>query len=119
DIPFTGARQEVVANSASTPLAPLEIRDAVFRELMRISPASSYREELLTGPGGLLSRGLLEEHALNYGALPPTKHQRATLAHVLRSFVQRHFRDYAKLYSAGVIGIPGFWQEASGLVHLW
>lgn len=114
-----GTRQEVVANPTSIPLAPLEIRDAVFRELMRISPASNYREELLTGPGGLLSRGLLEEHALNYGALPPTKHQRATLAHVLRSFVQRHFRDYAKLYSGGVIGIPGFWQEASGLVHLW
>src|SRR5215203_4671573 len=27
--------------------------------------------------------------------------------------------DYARLYSGGVIGIPGFWQETSGLVHLW
>lgn len=119
DIPFTGARQEVVPNPASTPLAPLEIRDAVFRELIRISPASSYREELLAGPSGLLSRGLLKEHALNYGALPPTKRQRAILANVLRGFVRKHFHDHAKLYSAGVIGIPGFWQEASGLVHLW
>ena len=119
DIPFTGTRQEVVANPASTPLAPLEIRDAVFRELMRISPASSYREELLAGPSGLLSRGLLEEHALNYGALPPTKRQRAILANVLRGFVRKHFHDHAKLYSGGVIGVPGFWQEASGLVHLW
>jgi hypothetical protein len=119
DIPFTGTRQGVVANPASTPLAPLEIRDAVFRELMKISPASSYREELLAGPSGLLSRGLLEEHALNYGALPPTKRQRAILASVLRGFVRKHFYDHAKLYSGGVIGVPGFWQEASGLVHLW
>jgi hypothetical protein len=86
---------------------------------MRISPAFNYRKELLSGPGGLLSRGLLAEHALNYGALPPTKRQRATLGNVLRSFVRKHFSDYAKLYSGGVIGIPGFWQEASGLVHLW
>lgn len=119
NIPFTGSRQEVATNPASIPLAPLEIRDAVFRELMRLSPAFNYREELLTGPGGLLSRGLLEEHAFNYGALPPTKRQRATLANVLRCFVQKHFPDYTKLYSGGVIGIPGFWQEASGLVHLW
>jgi hypothetical protein len=86
---------------------------------MRISPAFNYREELLTGPGGLLSRGLLEERAFNYGALPPTKRQRATLANVLRCFVQNHFPDYTNLYSGGVSGIPGFWQEASGLVHLW
>jgi hypothetical protein len=41
--------------SQSIPLAPAEIRDAVFRELIKISPASNYREELVTGPGGLLS----------------------------------------------------------------
>ena len=33
----------------SIPLAPLEIRDAVFQELIRISSASNYREELVTG----------------------------------------------------------------------
>jgi hypothetical protein len=38
---------------------------------------------------------------------------------VLTTLVQKHFRDYAKLYSGGVIGVPGFWQETSGLVHLW
>jgi len=108
-----------VATGQSIPLAPLEIRDAVFRELIRISPAANYREELVSGPSGLFSRGLLEQHALSYGALPPTKRERATLASVLRSFVQKHFRDYAKLYSGGVIGVPGFWQEASGVVRLW
>jgi hypothetical protein len=51
------------AHQQSTPLASLEIRDAVFRELIRISPAANYIEELVAGPGGLLSRGLLEDHA--------------------------------------------------------
>jgi hypothetical protein len=77
--------------SQSIPLAPLEIRDAVFRELIRISPASNYRQELVTCPGGLLSRGLLEDHATNYGALPRTKEQRATLAAILNDAVRTHF----------------------------
>jgi hypothetical protein len=115
EIPFTGTQQEATVKGQSIPLAPLEIRDAVFQELIRISPASIYRKELIIGPGGLFSRGLLEQHAISYGALPATKHRRATLANVLRSFVQKYFPDYA----GGVIGIPGFWQEASGLVHLW
>ena len=67
--------------SQSIPLASLEIRDAVFREFIRLSPASNY-EELVTGPGGLLSRGI-EDHATNYGALPRTKRERATLAGTL------------------------------------
>ena len=56
--------------SQSIPLAPPEIRDAVFRELIKMSPASNYREELVTGPGGLLSR--VEQYTTSYGALPPT-----------------------------------------------
>src|SRR6185369_10813320 len=46
-------------NSAGT----FEIRDAVFQELIRMSSASNYREELVTRAGGLLSLGLLEEQA--------------------------------------------------------
>ena len=41
--------------------------DAVFRELIRLSPASNYLGELVTGPRGLLSRGI-EDHATSYGA---------------------------------------------------
>lgn len=104
----------------SIPLAPLEIRDAVFRELIRISPASHFYAELVSGPGGLLSRGLLARQIANYGALPPTQKERADLAAALRSFVLTNFTDYATLFSrAGVVGIPGFWQEPSGMVHLW
>jgi hypothetical protein len=106
--------------SPSVSPAPLEIRDAVFRELIRISPASNYMEELVTGPGGLLSRVLLEDDATSYGALPRTKQDRATLAGTLNDYVRNHFPEYAKSHSgAGVVGVPGFWQELSGVVHIW
>ncbi|MEK6283038.1 MAG: hypothetical protein AABN95_21985 [Acidobacteriota bacterium] len=113
-------QQKLQPAQPSIPLAPLEIRDAVFRELIHISPASSYQQQLVSGAGGLYSRGLLKEHAKDYGALPPTKQERATLATALRRFVCNTFPEYAKLYSgAGVVGIPGFWQEPSGMVHIW
>jgi hypothetical protein len=109
-----------IPNVESIPLAPLEIRDAVFQELIRMSPASNYREELVTGPGGLLCRGLLAEQATKYGALPPTKGERSSLAGILSNYVRNHFPDYTKLYSgAGVIGVPGFWQDYSTVVQLW
>jgi hypothetical protein len=109
-----------VPQPPAIPLAPLEVRDAVFKELIRISPASDYQRQLVTGPGGLLSRGLLEEDAANYGALPPTKQERAQLAATLSKFVRTTFPEYARRYAgAGVIGIPGFWREPSGLVHIW
>jgi hypothetical protein len=77
-------------------------------------------EELVTGPGGLLLRGRLEGHATSYGALPRTKQERATLAASLSDYVRARFPDYAKSYSdAGVVGVPGFWQEPSGMVHIW
>ncbi len=103
----------------SIPIAPLEIRHAVFTELIRLSPAAKYRTELVTGPSGLYARGLTHQHALTLGALPKTHDGRATLARALNSYVSRSFPDYAKLYGAGVIGIPGFWQEPSGQVHVW
>jgi hypothetical protein len=77
-------------------------------------------EELVASPGGLLSRGLLERHATSYGALPRTKQQRATLAGILNDYVGANFPEHAESHSgAGVVGIPGFWQELSGVVHIW
>lgn len=104
----------------SIPVAPLEIRHAVFQELIRISPASSYHVELISGSGGLYSRGLLGHQTKNYGALPPDQKERAQLASALRKFVLYNFPEHAKLHSrAGVVGIPGFWQEPSGMVQIW
>jgi hypothetical protein len=121
EIPLITVRPRILRpNNQSISPAPLEIRDAVFRELIRISPAANYIEELVVGPGGLLSRGLLEDHATNYGALPRTKHERAVLAGILKDHVRVHFSEYAKFHSgAGVVGVPGFWQEPSGMVHIW
>jgi hypothetical protein len=121
EIPFITIRPRIqMPISESIPLASLEIRDSVFRELIRISPASNYRQELVTCPGGLLSRGLLEEHAISYGALPRTKRERATLAGILNDYVSARFPAYAQSHSgAGVVGVPGFWQELSRVVHIW
>lgn len=121
DIPISTTIQRLPQPSApAIPLAPLEIRNAVFQELIRISPASAYYSELVSGPHGLIARGLTGRQLKNYGALPPTKEGRASLAAALRSFVLDNFPSYANLYSrAGVVGIPGFWQETSGMVHLW
>ncbi len=121
DIAVTSAvHQNARPALPSIPLASLEIRDAVFQELIKISPASSYHAQLVTGPGGLYSRGLLEHHAKNYGALPPTQKERAALASALRKFVIDTLPEYGKLHScAGVVGIPGFWQDPSGMVHIW
>jgi hypothetical protein len=121
EIPFITIRPRIQRPiSQSIPLAPLEIRDAVFQELIRISPASHYMEELVASPGGLLSRGLLERHATSYGALPRTKQQRATLAGILNDYVGANFPEHAESHSgAGVVGIPGFWQDRSGVVHIW
>jgi len=120
EIPFITIRPTIKRpiNQSVSP-APLEIRDAVFQELIRISPASNYMEELVTDPGGLLSRGLLEDDATHYGALPRRKQERATLAGILNEHVRVHFPEYAKFHSgAGVVGVPGFWQDPSGMVHI-
>ena len=105
---------------ASIEIAPIEIRDAVYHELIRISPAQKYYPHLVDGPDGLLSRGLLERETQDYGALPPTQKERAQLARQLRQFVIDKFPEYGRRYSyAGVVGIPGFWQDANSIVQLW
>jgi hypothetical protein len=102
--------------SQSVQLAPLEITHAVFSELIRSSPASNYMEELVAGPGGLLSCRLLEEDVTRYGALPRTKQERAVLAGILSDYACVQFPEHAKSHSeAGVVGVPGFWQELSGV----
>ena len=56
EIPFITIRPRIKRPiSQSIPLAPLEIRDAVFRELIKISPASNYMEEQFT-PGHFVLR---------------------------------------------------------------
>jgi hypothetical protein len=101
-------------------IAPIEIRNAVYQELIRTSPALKYYSQLIDGPDGLLSRGLREADTQDYGALPRTQKERATLARTLNKFVTVRFPEHAPRNSrAGVTGVPGFWQDESAIVQLW
>jgi len=100
-------------------IAPIEIRNAVYQELIRRSPALKYHSQLIDGPNGLLSRGLGEQEAQNYGALPRTQKERASLAYTLNKFVKSKFPEYAVTEKhAAIVGVPGFWHDESGIVQL-
>ena len=101
-------------------LAPLEVRHAVYSELIKLSPASSYDRELVSGPRGLLSRGFLRKEIVKFGALPPEISERDKLSYKLSRFVREHFSSFAQSHrDVPLIGIPGFWQEPMGRVRLW
>jgi hypothetical protein len=121
DVPSASRpRKKTKPTPPSIDVASIEIRDTVYRELIRISPVQKYYSQLVDCPDGLLSRGLLEPETHNYGALPHTQKARAQLARQLRTFVIDKFPEYASRYSyAGVVGIPGFWQDVHGAVQLW
>jgi hypothetical protein len=101
-------------------IAPIEVRNAVYQELIRRSPAVKYYSQLIDGPNGLLSRGLSESDAQNYGALPRTQRERAGLAHTLNKFLKVRFPGYAvRSRHAAIIGVPGFGQDEAGNPQLW
>jgi hypothetical protein len=101
-------------------IAPIEIRNAVYEELIRRSPAIKYYSQLIDGPHGLLARGLGESKLQDYGALPRTQKERSSLARTLNKFVMDRFpEDALRNTYTGVIGVPGFWQDESDIVQLW
>ncbi len=78
-----------------------------------------YYSQLIDGPNGLLSRGLRESDAQNYGALPRTQKERAGLAHTLNEFLKVRFPEYlGRSTHAAIIGVPGFWQDELGNLQL-
>src|SRR5581483_4171290 len=83
-------------------VAPIEVRDAVYRELIRISPARRYYPHLVAGPDGLLHRGFTEAETYNYGALPPSQVERAQLAYQLHQFAINSFPQYGALQTTPV-----------------
>ena len=101
-------------------IAPINIRNAIYEELIRRSPAHKYFSQLIDGPHGLSSRGLGKSQLQIYGALPRTQKERSSLARILNKFVTDRFPENAlRNFHAGVIGVPGFWQDESGIVQLW
>jgi hypothetical protein len=101
-------------------IAPIEVRNAVYEELIRRSAAPKYYSQLIDGPNGLRSRGLGEQEIQNLGALPRARKERASLARTLNEFVRLRFPEYARRNTqAAMIGVPGFWQDETGNVQLW
>jgi hypothetical protein len=119
---FLVASPRIARKQAPPPveIAPIEIRNAVYQELIRRSPAVKYYSQLIDGPCGLLSRGLRESDTQNYGALPRTHKERASLALTLNKFLKVRFPEYAvRRRHAAIIGVPGFWQDEAGNLQLW
>ena len=119
---FLVANPRINRKQAPPPIeiAPIEVRNAVYQELIRRSPALKYYSQLIDGPCGLLSRGLGETETEKYGALPRTHKERASLAQTLNKFLKVRFPEYAvRSTHAAIIGVPGFWQHETGNVQLW
>jgi hypothetical protein len=119
---FLLASPRIARKEAPPPIeiASIEIRNAVYEELILRSPALKYYSQLIDGPNGLLSRGLRESDAQNYGALPRTHKERASLAQALNKFLKLRFPEYAlRSTRAAIIGVPGFWQDEAGNLQLW
>lgn len=116
------ARPQLARKEALPPIeiAPIEIRSAVYEELIRRSPAVQYYSQLIDGAGGLLLRGMRESDTQNYGALPRTQKERAVLAKTLNKFLKARFPEYVgRINHPAIIGVPGFWQDGVGNIQLW
>ncbi len=98
------------------PPAPLEIRDYVYKSLLKLSPASDH-ECLTVGAKGLRERGL--ENFEDYGALPCTASGRKNLAAQLRLLLNHNFPSFIREKPQGIALISGFSISESGEVCLW
>jgi Domain of unknown function (DUF3854) len=98
------------------PSAPLEIRDFVYRTLLRLSPASSYAE-IIHGAKGLVERGL--DNSGDYGSLPCSLGERRDLAARLRLLLNQTFPDFVRENPLGLRHVPGFWTDKTGAACLW
>lgn len=97
-------------------LAPIEIRDFVYRKLLALAPATD-SSEITEGEKGLRARKILDFE--NYGALPQTRSDRRELAKIIRNAVNREFPDYVRKQKTATAGLPGFWLDERGRIQLW
>lgn len=97
-------------------LAPIEIRDFVYRKLIALSPATE-SDEIINGPKGLRSRKILDFE--NYGSLPLKQKDRQNIAKIIRSSICRQFPDYVRTKKSAAGGLPGFWLNKKGQVQIW
>lgn len=99
-----------------TELAPIEIRDFVYRKLIALSPATRF-SEIIDGPKGLRSRKILDFD--NYGSLPQSRAEREDIAKQIRVLINREFPDFVRKQKSSVTGLPGFWLDKTGKIQLW
>lgn len=97
-------------------LAPLEIRDFVYRKLIALSPATE-SDEIINGPKGLRERKILDFE--NYGNLPQTQAEREKIAKKIRVLINQNFPDFVRKHKSSVAGLPGFWLDKTGKIQLW
>lgn len=88
-----------------TELAPIEIRNFVYRKLITLSPATRF-PELIDGPKGLRSRKILDFE--NYGSLPQSRAEREDIAKLIRVLINREFPDFVRKQKSSVTGFQGF-----------
>jgi hypothetical protein len=102
-----------LAPEPQSPIAPIEVRDHVYSNLIRLSPATNYHSALISGPKGLLERGLGRDRFDRYGGLPASWEERESLCwQILQETNEGHYT------SNPLRGVPGFWKDARGY-HLW
>ncbi len=97
-------------------LAPIEIRDFVYRKLIALSPAVN-SDEIINGIKGLRARRILDFE--NYGSLPQNQNERRKIAKVIRNSICRQFPDYVRKQKSSVGGLPGFWVNKKDQVQIW
>jgi hypothetical protein len=101
--------------SKKSELAPIEIRDFAYRNLIKLTPATN-SEEIVYGSKGLRERKILDFE--NYGSLPQSRLERNKLAKKIRCLINRNFPDYVRKHKSSVSGLPGFWLNKRGKVGL-
>jgi hypothetical protein len=99
-----------------TELAPLEIRDFVYRKLIELAPATDSKE-IIDGSKGLRARKILDFE--NYGALPQTQSERRDLAREIRSLINQKFPEFVRRQKSSLSGLPGFWLDKTGRAQVW
>ncbi|MDQ3749838.1 MAG: hypothetical protein M3367_12645 [Acidobacteriota bacterium] len=113
---FSGEPKNRFKPVEEIPFAPLEIRDFVYRTLLRLSPASRYAQ-LTHGSKGLTERGL--DNFDNYGSLPCSADERRDLATRLRLLLNQTFPAFVRENPLGIRHVPGFWTDKNGAACLW
>jgi len=97
-------------------LAPIDVRDFVYRQLIALAPASN-SIEIVSGPKGLNERKI--HNVENYGSLPKNYHKRDELAEYIFELVRGKFPGFLKKQKTTNTYIPGFWTDVRGRPRLW